>query len=80
MPVSSWRLDVFKLACDVARCFPDLDAALEVALNENLDTAVLDAVGDVVAVVRGDRSIEWPVGMLSQGDSAALALLRYRTR
>ncbi len=67
---------MFKLGCDVARCFPYLDAALEVALNENLDTAVLDAVGDVVARVRGCGMIEWPVPALSAAESDELALLR----
>lgn len=67
---------MFRLGCDAQRVFADVDSALEAALLENLDTVVLDQVGDVVARVRGCGMIEWPVPALSAAESAELALLR----
>lgn len=56
--------------------FETIDEALEYAEFDDLDVAVLDRYGDVVARRRSGGSVEFPVGAFSAAESAEITLLR----
>ena len=69
---------MFKIIGD-ARNFDTIDAALETAELEDINCIVVDRYGDVVARRWNNGRLEFPSGVFTAAESAALDSLRHKT-